>query len=142
MIEGGTSTVIAIGTPPGEAGWTVRVRKPYNDIKGYIDEVKIHDESLSTSAAYDKAPPPGAPKRSHIFDPRTGQPVDGMLSVSAIAPTGTLSDALSTAFFVMGKEKVEAYCRAHPEVRAIVVVSEDGAPKAIRINFPLQKERS
>lgn len=135
ILHGGTSTVLAIGAPPGDAGWTVRIRDPYNK-EEYIDEVVLRDESLSTSGSYEKFFELDGKVYCHIFDPRTGRPVEGMLSATAIAPSGMSSDALSTAFFVMGAEKTRDYCRAHPEIRAILVpVPESGKPEPLRINF-------
>ena len=143
LLHAGTSTVVAMGAPPGEPGWTVRIRSPYNKTRAYLDEVRISDESLSTSSGAERFFEIEGKKYCHIFDPRTGKPVEGVLSATAIAPTGLESDALSTAFFVMGKEETEAYCKARPETRAIVVILEDGEPKPVRINFagPSGEER-
>ncbi|HOD49481.1 MAG TPA: FAD:protein FMN transferase [Candidatus Hydrogenedentes bacterium] len=134
ILHGGTSSVLAIGAPPGEPGWTVRIRNPYNTNK-YIDEVCLKDESLSTSASYEKWFELEGKKYCHIFDPRTGLPVEGMVSATAIVPSGTLSDALSTAFFVMGVEKTREYCREHPGVRAILVPHTGGELEPRRIGF-------
>ena len=68
--------------------------------------------------------------------PRTGKPVEGMLSASAIADTATETDALSTAFFVMGEAGVRAYCDAHKGIRAIMApIPENGKPMPVRIGF-------
>jgi thiamine biosynthesis lipoprotein len=58
---------------------------------------------------------------SHILDPRTARPAEGLLSTTVIAPSGALADALATAFFVMGIDATLAYCAAHPEVAAILI---------------------
>ncbi len=142
ILHGGTSTVVVIGAPPDGSNWKVRVRSPYNEISEYLDEVLIRNESLSTSSGSEKFFEIEGQRYCHIFDPHTGRPVEGVLSVTAIAPTGVESDALSTAFFVMGLEKTKAYCRAHPEVRAVFVVSDGDALKPVRINFPDEEERS
>jgi FAD:protein FMN transferase len=135
MLDSGTSSVVAIGTPPGKPGWTVRIRSPYNK-KEYVDEVVIRDESLSSSSDSENYVEIDGKKYGHHFDPRTGKPIEGVLGVTSFAPKGVDSDALSTTFFVMGIEKIKAYCKAHPQNRAIVVVSEGGALKPVRINFP------
>lgn len=135
VLNAGTSSIVAVGTPPNEPGWTVRIRNPYADTP-CLEEVVLRDESLSTSGSYEKFFTIGGKKYCHIFDPRTGMPVDGMLSSTAITSTGTETDALSTAFFVMGVEKVRAYCASHKGVRAILVpLAEAGTLRAIRIGF-------
>lgn len=136
ILHGGTSSVYAMGAPPGAAGWTVRIRDPYNGGE-WVDEVVLRDECLSTSGSYEKFFELDGKKYCHIFDPRTGTPVEGMLSATAIAPGGTESDALSTAFFVMGLKKTEDYCRNHPGLRAVLVpLPVDGDPKPVRVGFP------
>jgi FAD:protein FMN transferase len=137
----GTSTIIAIGTPPGKTGWTVDIRSPYNTGEdAYIATIDIRDESLSTSSRTERFVEIDGRKYGHIIDPRTGVPADEVLSATAIAPTGLDSDALSTAFYILGVEKTRKYCELHPEVRAMLVVEKDAAPETIYVNFNKQKE--
>jgi thiamine biosynthesis lipoprotein len=56
-----------------------------------------------------------------VLDPRTGWPAEGVLSATVVAPSAALADALSTAFFVMGPESVESFCRDRPELSAVLV---------------------
>jgi len=142
LLNAGTSTVVAMGTPPGEPGWKVRIRNPY-DAEKCLDEVVLRDESLSTSGSYEKFVEVDGKKYCHIFNPKTGQPVEEMLSATAIAREGKESDALSTAFFVLGVEKTRAYCRNHDHVRAILgPMAEPDAVRAIRIGFKDPEEDS
>jgi FAD:protein FMN transferase len=140
QLHAGTSTIVAVGNPPGEAGWKVRIRNPYNTEREWVDEVVICDESLSTSSGAEKFFTIDGKKYCHIFDPRTGKPAEGVLSATAIAPTGTWSDALSTAFFIFGVDKTTAYCKAHPGVRAILVIEGREGPKVVRIGFSREEE--
>jgi thiamine biosynthesis lipoprotein len=57
----------------------------------------------------------------HILDPRTGWPVEGMLSVTVLAPSAAVADALSTAFFVMGVEKARLCCENWPGIGVILI---------------------
>gem|GEM_PF-466589 len=134
-LNAGTSSILAIGAPPGLKGWRIQIHDPYRP--GHcLDEVALCDASLSTSGNYEKFFEVGGKKYCHIFDPRIGKPVDGMLSASAIAGTATETDALSTAFFVMGEAGVRAYCRTHKGIRAIMVpILENGKPMPVRIGF-------
>ncbi len=139
-LHAGTSTVVAIGAPPGRPGWTVRIRNPYNTVS-WLDEVVLRDESLSTSGSYEKFFELQGKSYCHIFDPRTGMPVEGMLSATAIAPSGMESDALSTAFFVMDEEETRRYCERRPGIRAILVPTPSGeSPVPLRISFPEERK--
>ena len=47
-------------------------------------------------------------RQHHNLDPSTGQPADsGLIAVTIVSESGLLSDGLSTACFVLGKEKGE-----------------------------------
>ena len=111
LLSAGTSTVVAIGAPPGKAGWTVHVRHPYN-AERQLATVVLSDESLSTSACH--ASP------CDILDPRTGMPVTANHSATVITASATRADALSTAFLVLGVEGTRAYCAQHVGVRAFI----------------------
>ena len=56
---------------------------------------------------------------SHIMDPRTGRPVQGVLSVAVLTSSGTAGDALDDAFFVMGAERSRAYLKKLPDTEAL-----------------------
>jgi thiamine biosynthesis lipoprotein len=133
-LNAGTSSVLAMGAPPGREGWTVKVRHPYRE-NDSIAEFVIRDESLSTSGCYGKQLEAEGRTLCNILDPRTGMPIEGMLSASVIGKTGMETDALSTAFMVLGPEGIIRYCRSHPDVRAIVVGDPGaGEPKAEYVN--------
>jgi len=134
LLNAGASTMTAIGAPPRRSGWTVKVRNPYN-ANEYVAEIAVKDASLSTSGS-DRSPITiEGVTFNHIFDPRTGAPVTQTAVAGAVAPTGVQSDALSTAFFVLGAEGARAYCRAHREVRAFIVAAGASKPEIEYINF-------
>lgn len=136
LINGGSSSILAMGAPPGEDGWTVKVIVPDSGDR-VIDEIVLRDESLSTSGCYGKYMEFDGTKYCHIFDPRTGWPAPGVMSASAVCASAAEADGLSTAFVVLGNQGTEAYCAAHPDVRAIVVPeSPDGAIVPSYYNFP------
>ncbi len=120
LLHAGTSSVYALGAPPDAPGWTVRIRHPYN-AESHVATAILRDESLSTSGCYGDLPEAGGTRICNIFDPRTGRPKHGILSASAIAPSATETDALSTAFLVMGVEGTAAFCQAAEGVRAVLV---------------------
>jgi len=138
LLHGGTSTVLAMAAPPGAEGWTVGIKHPYNqrdsEKSPHIDEVLLANAALSTSTTAEKFFEVDGKRYGHIFDPRTGWPVEAVLSATAIAPTAMLSDALSTAFFVLGVDGTRDYVARHPEVKGILVVDMGNeVAEAIRI---------
>ncbi len=138
LLHAGTSTVFALG----ESGWKVRIRHPYNGQEP-IASVVLRNESLSTSGCYGESLEIEAAAICNVIDPRTALPVEETLSATAIAATATETDALSTAFLVLGLEGTRRYCEENPGVRAIVVpATESSEPYAHWIGFNEQREIS
>lgn len=135
LLSGGDSSMLAMGAPPGNEFWNIGINNPYN-ASDSLEIVQLRDQALSTSACYHHlAGVTGKP--CGIFDPRTGEAVHEMLSTTVIAPSGMQTDALSTAFYVMGTQRARQYCERHPEVRAVVVENtEDENPQPITLGSP------
>jgi thiamine biosynthesis lipoprotein len=136
-LNGGSSTIIGLGAPPGKTGWTVDISSPYNsDAGSSFATVTIKDEAMSTSSASERYLEIDNVRYGHILDPRTGWPVaNGVISATAIVPEGLASDALSTAFFVMGEEAVRTFCNIHKEVRCVLLVESGAETKVLFFNF-------
>lgn len=120
LIHGGASSVYALGAPPGEPGWTVRLRSPF-DASESFGEAVLRDRAISGSAPGPESFVAEGRRYGHEIDPRTGEPARGNAAAWAVAPTATESDALSTAFFVFTPGETRAYCEANPGVEAYVL---------------------
>ena len=103
-------TVAAYGKKPDGSKWKIGIADPENSAS-YIGYVSCSNKIAATSGSYERYFKGDDGKiYSHIIDPKTGRPVDnGILSVTIISDSGLLSDALSTALFVMGREAAEKY---------------------------------
>lgn len=90
--------------------WTIGIRTP--DINDSSALLKINLDGtkfISTSGNYEKFFIADEKIYHHILDPKTGYPVENDLkSVTVISENGLISDALSTACFVLGKEKSQS----------------------------------
>ncbi len=102
LVSAGASSIYALGAPPGEKGWKVRIRAPRSPDKT-VEEVVLRDESMSTSGNYEKFFRVGKKMYSHVMDPRTGFPAQGMLSVSVVAPMTLDSEAWTKPFYILGR---------------------------------------
>jgi thiamine biosynthesis lipoprotein len=118
LVSSGTSTLYALGAPPGERGWKIAVRDPYEAEK-VGDVVYLKNYSLSVSGNYEKFFKLAGKTYCHIMDPRNGRPVKNMLSTVVLAPRATQSDALSTAFFVLGVAGSRKYLATHPDLKIL-----------------------
>lgn len=119
LIHGGKSSALVRGGHAGHDGWPVALQNPLLPDRPY-GTLLLKDAALSTSGTAVQWFRHAGKRYGHVLDPRTGWPVDAMLSVSVIAPQAALSDALSTAFFVLGVENALACCDNFPEVGVIL----------------------
>lgn len=118
--------VCAIGRKPDGSKWTVGIKDP-KDTEKIICTVKTEDKSVITSGNYERFfIGDDGHIYGHIIDTKTGYPVDdnGILSVTVIGKDGTECDALSTALFVMGKEKALEFCRNEKDFDAVIAGSD------------------
>lgn len=103
LISAGTSTIYGLGTPPEESGWPIKIRHP-KDATKTVFEVRLQNESMSTSGNYEKFFWAEGRIYSHIMDPRTGYPAEGVLAVSVITPKALDSEAWTKPFYIQGRE--------------------------------------
>lgn len=119
---GGTCMMpVARGRDAGTVGWVVGVRHP-TQRNSRLAELRLRDRALGTSGSATQYFRHKGRRYGHILDPRTGQPAEGVLSVTVVAPTAAVADALSTAFYVVGPDGALEYCRSRPEIAAVLVV--------------------
>jgi thiamine biosynthesis lipoprotein len=95
------STIYGLGAPPGASGWSVKLQDPISTRK-VAATVRLKNQALSVSGSYEKFFELEGVRYSHIMDPRTGRPVQGVLSVAVVTDTATAGDALDNVFFVQG----------------------------------------
>jgi FAD:protein FMN transferase len=108
LISAGGSTIYGLGAPPGHEAWEIRIQDPMAPHR-IAFTVALKDRALSIAGSSEKFFESGGKRYSHIMDPRSGRPVEGLLSVVVLASSGTAGDALDDALFVQGVEKSRAY---------------------------------
>ena len=123
MISAGSSSMYAIGAPPDEPrGWHVRIRGP-KDAEVTAANLYLKDQSLSTSGSYEKFFVADGKPYSHIMDPRTGMPAQGVSSVSVVAPVTLDTEAWCKPLFVNGKQWAKAHT---PKGFRVFLCTDDG----------------
>lgn len=107
LLSAGGSTIYAMGAPPGKPAWEIEVQDPVEPDK-VATKVRLKDRALSVSGSNEKFFELNGARYSHVMDPRTGRPVQGVLSVAVVTDDGTSGDALDNVFYVIGVERGRA----------------------------------
>ena len=108
LVSAAGSSIYCLGQPPGEAGWRIDIQDPRNE-RRHATEAVLKNESISTSGSSEKFFVADGKTWSHIMDPRTGYPAQGVLSVSVIAPRTLDTEAWTKPYFVNGRKWTEAH---------------------------------
>jgi thiamine biosynthesis lipoprotein len=102
--------------------WKVAVKNPRGEKA--IDYLELKDCSVATSGDYEQYFIKENKRYSHILNPKSGYPADsGIVSVTVIAPSGLIADALSTSIFVLGKEKGMELAKKFKDVTVKIIES-------------------
>lgn len=100
------SSILTFGTKPDGSKFRVGLRDPRGTQEDLIGVFTLTDLSISTSGDYEKYFEEDGKRYHHILDARTGEPADsGLMSVTVISENSALSDALSTAGFILGLDE-------------------------------------
>ncbi len=134
LLHGGTSTVLAIGTPLDADGWKIAIEHAASEAGPIphspfpiphsgtpLATVSLRDQSLSVSAVWGKSFTAADRSYGHVIDPRTGQPTQGALLAAIVLPSATESDALSTMLLTLGPDGLEQSLRLREGMQALVV---------------------
>ncbi|MDB5338182.1 MAG: apbE 3 [Planctomycetaceae bacterium] len=120
LLHGGKSSLLARGPHDCYPGWPIGISNPLFPEKT-LATILLVNAGLSTSGSNIQYFRLEGKRYGHILDPRTGWPAEGLASVTVLAPTATIAEALSTAFFVIGVENARQYCHNHPEIKALLI---------------------
>jgi len=95
LLHGGTSGVVAIGSPPDQDAWRIA-------IAGTRYSVRLCDAAMGVSSPGGRMVEREGRPVGHVMDPRTGEPVAGVAVAAVVGPCGAEADAWSTALVVLG----------------------------------------
>ncbi len=141
VVQGGTSTVCAIGAPPDAAGWKAAIEYPPLPAPGDSPQdrtdlaaaesaavraiVSLNDESMSVSAPHGRSFTEDGKTYGHVLDPRTGHPAIGGMLAAVVLPSATETDALSTALLTWGVPGHERIAHLRPDMRTFLLVRDE-----------------
>ena len=105
-VAGARGVVVNIGgdlVVRGEWSEPVSVADPKSDAENgaAIAELMVRNRAIATSGDYRRGVEISGRHYSHIVDPRTGMPADGIISSTVVAPNPADAGALATALSVL-----------------------------------------
>ena len=118
-------SILTYGEKPDGTAFKVAITDPF-DTGAYCGYLTLAGNwFVSTSGDYERFVEVDGKRYHHILNPATGYPAEsGVKSVTILSKNGMISDALSTACFVLGEEKGRLLAEKYG-VEALFI-SEDG----------------
>lgn len=110
----------AHGSNAENAPWRIGIQHP-RERDAFAALAKLENRCLATSGDYETAFSDDF-SRHHIFDPHTGESPGELASVSVLAPTAMVADALSTTLFVLGAKRGIDFLRHYPGTDALLIL--------------------
>lgn len=127
-VEGVTLVSFQIGGDAhvGKDATTVALTDPRHPAENGkpLASVRIAGLGLASSGSYARGFDIGGKHFSHILDPRSGKPCDGVLGASVIAKDTATADALATTLCVLGPQAGFELLASEPGAHAIVVTAD------------------
>ncbi|MEY8880782.1 FAD:protein FMN transferase [Donghicola sp. XS_ASV15] len=115
--------VKVIGTH-NDRPWRVAIRDPF--VWGAVASIQLGaGEVLYTSGNYERYFEQDGQRFSHIIDPRSGWPVQEIVSVSVLGRDGALADAAATALSVAGAD-LWPQVAADMGVESVLMITDAG----------------
>lgn len=100
---GGSILVYGENSTSKDKTWNVGVRNPFGNDSDYMAVINCSPCCISTSGDYEKVLEINGKKYHHILNPKTGYPAESQITgVTIVADSGIVTDALSTACFILG----------------------------------------
>lgn len=102
---------------------TISVRHPRKE-GAFLGTFKYGAGGVSTSGDYERFFFSDGNRYHHLLNLATGYPMRGIVSVTVVAGTATIADAVSTVAFLLGRQEGMAYIRSIPGVEGFVVYEQ------------------
>jgi thiamine biosynthesis lipoprotein ApbE len=118
--------IFAWGAPPGRTGWGVGIQDPFNhfDNAAPLAGVLLTNRAIATSGGYQRFYTINGKRYSHIFDPRTGRPAEGVASATVIANDNATANALATTLCVLKPEDGLKLVSSVPGAECLIIAPD------------------
>ncbi len=108
-----------IGSKPDGTPWRIGIKHPRKE--GILGVVELRDTAVATSGDYERFFVHEGIRYHHLLDPRTGMPVRDCQSVTILAQTAEMADALATAVFIMGPRQGKQFIEEQEGIEGMII---------------------
>ena len=147
---GGELVIHGRNTLKGKS-WTIGIDNPLqkpDEDREIVATVELTDCGLATSGNYRKLWTDSltGQKYVHTINPKTGRPQpSNLLSATVVAPSAMMADGYATTLMALGGvEPAKAFLKAHKELRAVLLYSDEAhkgqIQKYVTENFKVEFE--
>ncbi len=98
-------------------------RRPFDNVAPMV-RVRLSDGGLATGSGARRPVTIGGRRFSHVIDPRTGRPVEHILSASVLAPDAATADAVATVVGVLPIGEGQSFAEALPGVGCCLLAAD------------------
>lgn len=121
MVDAGGKIVVT-NAPPGMKGWNITVSNGSDSLRTML----LSNTSVATSGPTYRYLEFKGIKYSHIVDPLTGIGLTSHIRTTVVHPNGVISDALATAFSIVGIHRTKKYLKSFPHTKVWLLELNDG----------------
>ncbi len=117
--------MFAWGLDASGRSWTIGVQNPFRPEENAtpLTALRIRDRAIATSGGYERPYHVGTKLYSHIFDPRTGRPAEGIASATVVATDNVTANALATTLCVLSPEEGLRLVASIPNAECLLVTA-------------------
>ena len=105
--------------------WRLGIQDPRGPEGKTFATIDLTDSTFSTSGDYARFFMKDGVRYHHILDPATGQPARLCRSVTIVAESPVLADAIAKGVFILGPEKGMALVERLPNLEAVIVTAQN-----------------
>ncbi len=117
--------IMIIGPKFGRTEWVIGVRNPRGRADENVTYLYLKEGSVATSGDYERFFIVDGIRYHHLLDRRNGKPATSAMSATVITDDPIVADVLSTAAFVLGKERWLFTRTLFPKYRTEVLLIDD-----------------
>ncbi|MDK2807900.1 MAG: FAD:protein transferase [Clostridiales bacterium] len=122
MIDIGGNVLVFGESPSSSFEWKVGIQNPFLKRGNVVALVKVRNQSVVTSGIYERVLEAGGNKYHHIFDSKTGYPIENnVASITIIADKSLTCDIYTTKSFGLSTASIIHTVNHQKDLGAIVI---------------------